>query len=300
MVFKASKEHLKVLDLLAMGVSRSLIAHRLKKSRVSVWRNCETLLKYGFLKKAGLGKAVFYKLTERGHELLEGVTKSVTVSCEGVTSRSDWDRLHNLSFHVPIRRAPLLWDKRRVAIIRGYARSLSERGLRNVSNDLEFDFEGVRVRSLPRSFVITLVEDIVKPDSETAVNVAVRVLDRVLDKLQLLFKGVVFDKFFTASITVGRQHHALIYNDVAQWFLRNGIRLQIKDDEGALIAVADNSKGLEELEFVHARDAERHSGLMKKAIKDITVEGIDLKELNDKVARLWSVERNDSVPDYVG
>jgi len=79
---------------------------------------------------------------------------------------------------------------------------------------------------------------------------------------------------------IPKRHYALIKNELAGYYLKQGKKLELRSEEGELWGLVDNSHNLEELELVHPKTAEIDTGNMQTFMNDLRKNKNILRDLD--------------------
>jgi hypothetical protein len=257
-VFKRLHIRAQMLDLISSLVSFRKIAKARNISVTSVYRFFYRLQKDGLISKEK-------ELSFKGKKLVQDF---IVVSDKGkrFVPQPDWCRLHDIQFCLKPIKKPTDWNNRRLLVFRDRVRNYSEWDVKGWRENI-FWVEDVEVRTTPSSVLVRL-QDIFQPSPVLAGNYAMSVLFRVLPKLESLL-GVELARPSYVNISIGKQHHALIFNEIAKWFLERGVECRILDESGSVRVIVDDSEDLKELEAVHPRFAEDDAQKLKDLVSDV-------------------------------
>ena len=99
---------------------------------------------------------------------------------------------------------------------------------------------------------------------------ALKIFYQVRERLEALLKTKLKHRADFNFCVVSSQHVAFIYDELAKYFLKEGLTLRIYDQKKKLIWVVDDSLGLAELEAVHKAKAEEVGDIYKDFLQDLS------------------------------
>lgn len=237
------------------------IAKTRKTSPQSIYAYLKRLRENGYITRER-------ELTHKGYKLVENwLVVSKDVDKPPVKIPPNSDRLHDVQFRIGILKKKSNWNETRITLPRIKIKNYSEWNVKGWIEN-QFFIGNCCIRTTPDAVLVRLEQDLYGSPQE-CVDAAVKILHSVIPRIEALF-GVELSRDLFVNITLGRQHHAIVKNDIARWFLKRGVKLRIKGPDGGVRWVVDNSAGLEELEAVHKVFAEQDAERMKAFISDVT------------------------------
>ena len=295
-MFKMSEYHARLLEMFRNNMPISDIAKKMKCTKTNIYQRSYTLIREGYMTK---DFRTFY-LTPKG---INTVKSYLMVSHKvkfNQALKPDTSRLHNLQFTCNILKKPSTWNQMRQQILRSHKIDFS---VARLKCKIEiFHYENVEIRTTPNNVLILLPNLFYETPQKTKIE-ALKILRNVMPKIESLFK-ISLEKPRKVSIEISKQHNALIYNEIAKQFLEKNMEFRIFNEEGRQIAVADDSLGMKELEFIHPIDSEEHATLMQQEISNIiTGKNKEFrKKILDKLEKLEQIRfdsKNEGV-EYIG
>jgi len=240
------------------GDSPKKIAKRLNTTYSSIRKLIYRLRKRGYLNSGNI-------LSPTGEALVEQyVVGSHNVPLANVPETV---RLHHLSLKVPVNEKG--WDKKREAVT---TIELTEYKEWRINGGFQQSFrlnQHVGVRTTPKS-VILIFSDIYASTPQLAKDNAMKLFEKSLGRVNQIFNLKLNPKG-RLDLRVSSQEIAFIYDEIAKFFLREGLTLRIYNEVGELIWMGDDSHGLAELEAVHQKWAEEHGESFKGLLRDISL-----------------------------
>lgn len=282
----ASQERLitaaKTLQLLASDKPTKEIAQARKTTHRNINKLFKSYRERGYINAQR-------ELTKAGKELIKkAVPFSSVVSDKSVPQMV---RLHDLQFNISILKKPKNWDKHRTTITRikkYYPRQNKLKG-GAVLQDIVIDNLAVRVT--PKSFLVR-PPDIFEGTPQDAVNIGMDMVLHIIPKLENLF-SVKLEKERYPNIIISRQHHAFIFHPLARWCQKKGIQLQVRDKNGELRIITDDSRGLCELEAIHTNHAEDDATFLQGYFEDLLLkENLKPSELTAAISKIAANMQN--------
>lgn len=296
--FRMTEYHSELLRMFHNNLPIFRIAKHFKCSKTNIYRHSYRLIKHGLLTKDNHS---FYLTPEGLKEVKRFLMVSDKVKFKRLRTQ-DMCRLHNLQFTCNILKKPREWNKHRQKVLRTHKIEFS---VSRLGGNIEiFHYDNVEVRTTP-NYVLIILPDLLYETPEECKVKAIYVLRNVLPKIESLF-NISLEKPRKVSIEISKQHNALIYNEIAKQFLEKNMEFRIFDEFGSLIAIADDSLGMKELEFVHPIDSEEHSTLMKQEISNIITgktkqfrkNVLDrITQIEEKIVK--SKKEDDETPPYI-
>lgn len=138
---------------------------------------------------------------------------------------------------------------------------------------LSLEVRGHRVKVFSKSFEVYF-----KPSwsgfaesADASYGLALGELREVVGEFQRLLGVRLPGKL---RFSVGRQHYALVRNELARDYLDRGVKLGLVGEDGKLWLLIDNSLQLEELETVHAERARPDNDKVKAWFEGVRCTGI--------------------------
>ena len=92
---------------------------------------------------------------------------------------------------------------------------------------------------------------------------------------------------------IPKRHYALIKNELAGYYLKEGKKLELRTEEGELFGLIDNSHNLKELELVHPKTAERDTDeVVNPFMNTLRRNPLILNEIEDRIKKLSTNQMN--------
>src|SRR3990167_1789585 len=243
---------LEIMKYLKEGCLLSNIAKRLNKSKTAISKHIKTLLIEGKVEKIGR----HYQLTTRGF------TSLVVLS----TQLTDHIRLHNVVVKIKILHKPKDWDKRRVQYLIKKSITLNQIDLKNNFQILSH-FQDIKIKSTSKS-ILLYFPDIVAETPFKASNLFIDRLFSVIPYIESLFKlTLIKDRYL--AIELISQHHALIENEIAKKYNKEGNKFRVYNSDGEIIYLIDWSHRIHEFESIHTITAEENAEKLQIFLKDL-------------------------------
>ena len=199
-------------------------------------------------------------------------------------------RLHDLQFQLKVL-SPAHWATglQKIFKIKKINHTLNDK-LGWKSPQYIFYVDEIQVRTTP-NFVLILPNDIYGATASEAKKAATALLYQMVPKLENMLR-VKLSKDSKVSIKITREHDALIYNEVAEWFLKHNMELRIYDERGDLRLIVDDSLNLKELEAVHKRYAEQDADKLKTFLSEVTLSDVSLTDMGKRLDKLVILGEN--------
>lgn len=291
---RLTEYHIKLLKYFSNNTLVSTMAKRFDCTKTNIYQISYTLQKHGYMTK----EAGSFYLTTKGSQAVKN-TPLVSQKIKFNSSRKKNEiRLHDLRFNCFIK-TDRSWKNNRQKILRSRKIPFKSFGFGKAQDS--FFYDNVEIR-LTNRMIIFVIKEIFAGNPHKAKEEAIKILRNITPKIENIFK-VSIEKPNRVSIEVSHQHNAIIYNEIARQFLQADMEFKLYNREGDLIAIADDSLGFKELEFIHPVESEEHTSLMKQEIDNIITGKI--KRYRKRVnTRLDNLERRQDFKskevDYVG
>jgi len=206
-------------------------------------------------------------------------------------------RLHDICVNVALREVPLNWNDRRERL--GVLAPQGVEGFKrwNVGKARFQEFfvlNNVRVRCTSKRVLFYLPEIYAREVDDAKAQVF-RLLEPSVVEVERLL-NVKLARGRQLSWRMSRQHYALTGNAMARAFIEAGFPCKVYDDFGRLRVIADNSKGLVELEAVNPLRADEDARRLKENISDVVVRGLSLRDLEARLALLEDLASSLKIP----
>lgn len=147
----------------------------------------------------------------------------------------------------------------------------------------EFQLDDTVIRFISDS-VLIYPPEVIADTAEIAKERVMNIIWDIIPKLEQCL-AIRLSKVPWMVIRVGSQHIALINDEVAEAFLKAKVPFEIQDSEGNRRVIVDNSKQLQELEFIHHFYAEEDSKKYKDMLADVIIND-EWKKFKERLARL--------------
>ena len=273
--YKRNLKRAEVLQLISQGYSPRQIARRLNCGVSGLRKLINRLKEEGFLTKKNL-------LTTTGVDMVG----RYPMGCHDVPPSNvpDTVRLHD--FVVKCKVEDPQWENKREKITH-----LPIRGLKSWTTPsgkttwFPYDLEtGVR---LTTKSVLIKMPDVYAATPLMAKEEALKTFYTIRDRLESLLKVKLKKRADFNFCVVSNQHVAFIHDELAKYFLAEGITLRLYDNKRQLLWVVDDSLGLAELEAVHKAKAEEVGDTYKDFLLDLSLhDHLPLSALTEKQKKI--------------
>lgn len=288
--YNPSDTRLELLRLLIGGASYKTISKKLNIRKYNISKAKRLFLDKGLIEeRAGSIYATSIGVTLIQRHLARGEQGQQILKA----TEMDKDRLHRLTFTIyltPQQIKEKNWKKRRQLILE--AKKIEYLPTRIGES---FYIEDINIQTTSRGVVFRGIEAF-GYDGTDCKGKSIEMLKTYIPKVENLLGIKLEISNLKTRLYCGSQEHAFIWNVWATQILeakKNGLigEFEVLNEDGELVAIVDNSRGIPELEFVHKIEAQDHADAMKREIHDIiTGKNRVLKDkigqYEDRIARL--------------
>jgi hypothetical protein len=212
----------------------------------------------------------------------------IAVLSGGLRSSQKNVRLHDVRFLVEILRfGDPAWKRRRRSYLEMDQIPHTVKRLQN--NDIVgFALDRWRVEVTTRSFML-YPPDVFTDDAHMALLGLFVDAKEVVKKLEKRFDVVCLEKGERLNIRVVGTHAALVNNALAKVYNAERRQFEVRDAEGVLRVIIDNSLRLQELEAVSPMFAPEDAGVMQDFIRDLLANPVTMSVIVKELMQVREV-----------
>lgn len=206
----------------------------------------------------------------------------------GLRTLQNLTRLHDLRFRVEILRHK---DRRFSAHRRQYLEMENIPYRTHHRKNWEgyfFALDGWRVEVTPRSFLLLAPDVLTRDAQEELINLYGDV-KKLVRKLEARFPVVCLEKGERLNVVVEGSHAALVNNALAKKYNREKRVFELRDEQGNLRLLIDNSLRLQELEAVSPVWAVDDESKVKRLLHEAVVQDISLAQMREELRQVRQV-----------
>ena len=265
-----SQVQFEILRGLQSGLNVTQLSRIRKKSRSSVYKVINLLIKKGFLEQ--IDKS--YSVTTAG---IEGLHSFV-----GLRYKL---RQHNFHVKFKVLNAPRNWDKKRNEF-RKLPYFNKRIKLKNNEQEL-FNYGSLTIKTTTKSVIIKIPTIYAKNIQEATLQ-TFDIIERTYPKIEKLF-NIKLVKNYKSCMEVVCQEYARLNDVLAKIYNRRGEQLLITGDDGKIWMITDRSFKCDERECIHPNKASEDEPAINTAMNILRDEPMIMKNNQKEVASLKNV-----------